>query len=95
MQFSLLFFPSFPFCRPDHATELMIGVLALICISITIVACACCHRNKSGFEVSILSHKRIMFKCQNHDNEKKNDRRTRLGNTKKKNNKFEKKKPEC
>lgn len=37
---------------PNHASELVIGVLALICISVAIVACACCHRNKSGFKVS-------------------------------------------
>lgn len=29
----------------------MVGLLALTCISITILACTCCHRNKSGFEV--------------------------------------------
>lgn len=36
----------------NHASELVIGILALICISVAIVACACCHRNKSGFKVS-------------------------------------------
>lgn len=37
----------------NYTSELAIGILALICISIAIVACACCHRNKSGFKVSI------------------------------------------
>lgn len=49
----------------DHANELVIGFLMLVCISITIVACACCHRNKSGFEVSPFIanfHPRFIFK---------------------------------
>ncbi|XP_031622155.1 putative uncharacterized protein DDB_G0282133 isoform X2 [Contarinia nasturtii] len=36
----------------DHASAVMIGLLAITCFSITILACTCCHRNKSGFEPS-------------------------------------------
>lgn len=36
----------------EHANSWVVGLLAVVCISITILACTCCHRNKSGFEVS-------------------------------------------
>lgn len=45
----------------DHASELTIGFLALICLSITIIACACCHRHKSGFKVSELCNAVCFF----------------------------------
>lgn len=49
-----VFFSSFYFSVPDsdHASGWMVGLLAITCISITILACTCCHRSKSGFEVS-------------------------------------------
>lgn len=48
------FFSSFYFSVPDsdHASGWLVGLLAITCISITILACTCCHRSKSGFEVS-------------------------------------------
>ncbi|XP_055311913.1 uncharacterized protein LOC129574238 isoform X2 [Sitodiplosis mosellana] len=49
----------------DNASELVIGLLALTCISVTILACTCCHRNKSGFELSQIIKDKKEFENEN------------------------------